>query len=122
MPSLVKRNSYQGDGRGPKERGAEERRSETGSVGRGQGGSNASVRSNRLLGGANLNRPTLTPRSDDFHHDLTVGPVLVHHGVRLMEPLERETRSELERELTGLHERDVFLKLRACDIGRLTAI
>ncbi len=39
MPSLVKRNSYQGDGRGPKERGAEERRSETGSVSRGQGGS-----------------------------------------------------------------------------------
>ena len=36
MPSLVKRNSYQGDGRGPKERGAEERRSETGSVSKGR--------------------------------------------------------------------------------------
>ena len=73
-----------------------------------------------LPDGVRFTRRTLTPRSDDFDHDLTGGPALVHHGVRFMEPLERETRSELERELTGLNERDVFLKLRARDLGRLT--
>ena len=65
---------------------------------------------------------SIGPRSANFNDDLPTGSVLVHHGVRFPELLEREGPSELERELTRLDERDVFLKLRGCDIGRLTGV
>ncbi len=70
------------------------------------------------LGRAFTNDATPTLQgSDNFHDDLTIGPVLVHRGVRFGELLERKGRSELEHQLTRLNERDVLLKLCGCDIG-----
>ena len=45
------------------------------------------------FGGPNTCGPALRTMSDDFYDDFTAGPVLVHHGVRFLEPFERKTRS-----------------------------
>ncbi len=47
----------------------------------------------------------------DLNHNLAVGPIVVHQRMRFLQVLESESGTDLEFELPGFQERDIFLKL-----------